>query len=368
MVGFRPLYVLLAFLSTGIAACAAPGGAPAPAPDANRDPAAVRWTVANRPDVDLWYYGLAYTGLGASAEIPLYQPEYVERLVAAKRAAGAYPTPLDRRAEEFARQFRTSANFSRLQFLPLYFSGGDALFASLRAWAQVEGDPRRVQDPALAQAVAFLSQQFPSASERRILAGWVQLLDEEQRAFYGRYHAERLAELGGITAAVQARWDQLAPRLQPYLDYMILNGGELVLSLPLGSEGRTLDLGRRQNRVAVGMPVAGAPADAVWAFVHELAYPLVGPVIQDQLAPAQRRETDEQLLSRRAAVRTGAILLDRVAPDAAAEYRAAYLRWAGVAVPMSAQERARQLERAYPLPEPLPPALAEAVDRTLGGI
>lgn len=368
MLVFRRLPVLLTLLCTGFWACTAPGGAPAPVPDANRDPAAVRWTVANRPDLDLWYHGLAYTGLDASTGIPLYQPDYVERVVAAKRAAGVYPTPLDRRADEFARQFRTNANFSRLQFLPLYFPSGDALSAAIRAWAQVEGDPRRVQDPGLAQAVAFLSQQFPSANERRVVAAWAQLLEEERRAFYERYHAQRMSEHAGVSSAVQAQWDQLAPRLQPYLDYMMLNSGELILSFPLGSEGRTLDLGRRQNRVAVGMPAAGEPADAIWAFIHELAYPLVNPVIQDNLAPAQRREIDEQLLSRRAAIRAGAILLDRVAPESAAEYRAAYLRSAGTAVPASAQERERALARAYPLPDPLPGALADAVERTLGGI
>lgn len=368
MLAFRPLPILLTLLCAAVTACAAPGGAPAPAPEATRDPAAVRWTAANRPDLDLWYHGLAYTGLDASAEVPLYQPGYVERLVAAKRAAGVYPTPLDRRAEEFARQFRTSANFSRLQFLPLYFSGGDALFTAIRAWAQVEGDPRRVQDPGLGQAVAFLSQQFPSANERRVVAAWAQLLEEERRAFFERYHAQRVAEHAGLVSAAQAQWDQLAPRLQPYLDYMILNGGELLLSFPLGSEGRTLDLGRRQNRVAVAMPAVGAPADAVWAFIHELAYPLVSTVIEDNLAPAQRREVNEQLLSRRAAIRAGAILLDRVAPEAAAEYRASYLRLAGAAVPANEGERERALARAYPLPDPLPRALGEAVERTLGGI
>ena len=344
------------------------GSETAPSPGPVQNPAAVRWTVTSRPDVDLWYHGLAYTGFGATAEQPIYDPGYVERTTAAKRQAGVYPTPLDRRAAEFASRFASEPRYEVLQFLPLYFPSAEVFSAALGAWIQSGGDPRRVQNPQLAQAVAFLSQQFPTARDRQTLAEWLEVLEEEERLFWRQFYEEWQRELAGVSAAVQARWDELAPELQPFLDYLMLNGGEFLLSLPIGSEGRTVDLGRRNNRVATLMPSADQPEAAVWAVVHELTYPLVGTVIEDQLAPAQRRELNEELLARRAAVRAGAMLLDRVAPDAAPDYRAAHLRWGGASVPASAAARERALVDAYPLPAPVAEGLAAAIDRALGGI
>lgn len=364
------LLVPLLMLWLTASACASVGVEPrsgAPAADTVMGTEAVRWTVATRQQVDLWYHGLAYAGVGAVPELTAYVPGYVERIVAAKRVAGAYPTVLDQRASEFAQVFSGDARYQALGFLPLYFSSGEALFRAFAAWVQAGGDPRRVRDPALAQAVAFLSQQFPTAEQRRTIAGWVQTLQQEDAVFYGRYWAARQQEYAGTAAAVQARWDVLAPRIQPVLDYLMLNAGEVLLSLPLGQEGRSVTPGRRSNRVAVLMPPHGEPADAVWALLHELMYPYVQGVIRDQLSPAQLRETREDLLSMRAAVRAGALLLDQAAPPAAAEYRAAYLRWAGQPVPSSVAARQAALERAYPLPDPLPRALADGLQAARRG-
>lgn len=368
---FSPAAALAAVLLAGCAPAAtepAPGPAPAAENEPTVPPGAVSWTVTTRPTLDLWYHGLAYTGFGATPDVPLYQPDYVTRVVAAKRAAGVFPTVLDRRAEEFGRRFAADDRFSVLHFLPLYFDSDEQLFGALQAWIRAEGDPRRVADPRLGAAVQFLSQQIPTQEGRRTVADWLEVLGEEDRAFFATHRRARGAELAGVPAAVQAQWDRLAARLQPALDYLLLNQGEVILSLPIGSEGRTLQVGPRRHRVAIGMPDPTRPADAVWSLLHEQMYALVSGVIEDQLAPAQRREQDEQLLSRRAAVRAGALLLDRLAPEAAADYRAAYLRWAGVTVPAARAERDRAFVQAYPVPEPLPRALAERIDAILEGI
>jgi hypothetical protein len=363
-------------LAVGFAAvygCAAPLADPAtgPTPAAGQQPLAsgeVRWTVATRPAMDLWYHGLAYTDFhGQAAELPIHAPGYVARMVAAKQQAGVHPTVLDRRAEEFRSLFEAGPRYSALHFLPLYFPTDEFFFGAMRAWVQAGGDARRVSDPALAQAVAFLSQQFPTEGERRTLASWLEVLTEEGRVFYTAHRQQRAAQLAGVAPAVQAEWESLAPQLRPILDYLLLNQGELILSHPLGPEGRTLELGNRFNRIAVLMPDPARPTDAVWAFLHELMYPFVNGVISDQLSPAQLREVDQQLISRRTAIRAASAVLARVAPQAVQPYREAHLRWAGVPVPAAAAERERAFIRAYPLPDQLPAALEEGIANMLRG-
>lgn len=356
-----------------LAACAGPAVDPAVGPGPGTPqpglaPGAVRWTVTTRPAMDLWYHGLAYTGFrGAAGELPIYPDGYAERMVAAKRAVGVHPTVLDRRAAEFRGTFDSGPRYSTLHFLPLYFPSGEAFFNAMRTWIQTGGDPRRVADQGMAQAVAFLAQQLPTDAERRTMAAWLDVLQEESRVFYAAHREREGAQHAGTPAAVQAEWDRLAPRLTPVLDYLLLNQGEIVLSPAMGPEGRTIDMGRQANRVAVAMPPAARPAEGVWAALHELMYPFVNGIIADQLAPAERREIDEQLLSRRAAIRAAALVLEQVAPDAVADYRAAHLRWAGVAVPASAAERERAFVQAYPLADPLPAALAAGVANILRG-
>jgi hypothetical protein len=360
-----------------VAGCAAPMGDPATGPATGPAAApgpqplesgATRWTVVTRPGMDLWYHGLAYTGfLGQAAELPIHAPGYVARMVAAKQASGVHPTVLDRRAEEFRSLFEAGPRYSALHFLPLYFPTEEFFFGAMRAWVQVGGDPRRVSDQSLAQAVAFLSQQFPTEGERRTLASWLEVLTEEGRVFYSAHRQQRAAQLASVAPVVQAEWDKLSPQLRPVLDYLLLNEGELILSDPLGPEGRTLELGNRFNRIAVLMPEPNRPADAVWAFLHELMYPFVNGVISDQLSPAQIRDTNQQLLSRRAAIRAASAALARVAPQAVQPYREAHLRWAGLPVPASAAERERAFIRAYSLPDQLPAALEEGIANMLRG-
>lgn len=360
---------IVALVLSACVPAAEPASGPAPVGPAAALPAGeVRWNVTTRPAMDLWYHGLATIDFrGTAASLPIHAPGYADRMAAAKQAAGVHPTPLDRRAEEFRALFEAGARYSALHFLPLQFPSGEAFFSAMRSWLQVGGDASRVSDPNLAQAVAFIAQQFPTEAERRALAGWIEVLTEEDRLFYSPHRQQQSAQHASVVAAAQAQWESLAPQLRPVLDYLLLNQGELILSPPIGPEGRTLELDRRLNRVAVLMPDPERPADAVWVALHELMYPFVNGVLSDQLSPAQLRQADQPLLARRAAIRAGALVLAQVAPDALQAYREAHLRWAGVPVPAAAAARERALSEAYPLDDPLPDALSEGISNMLRG-
>lgn len=362
-----PLRLCLLVLVVCLGACAgqaAPPQTPLTAP--------TEWRVDVAKHLGLWYHGLAYLasdsgtvpGEGAKEPVlPLFAPGYVERIVAAKRQAGVYPTPLDQRAAKFADLF-AGDDYAPLQFVPLYFKNDTALFSAIRVWQEVDGDPRRVSTREGAQVIAFLSNMFPRASERRAVGAWTDVLEQEAQAFYDAYWRQQATALRERAAVVQREWDALAPELGVFLDYMELEGGTLFLVPALGAEGRIVARGPGTPVVAVLVPPPDQPEGAVFAFIHELVYPIVGDVVREHVAPARIREIGRETLETRAAVRGGAFLLDRVAPDRAAAYRRFFLEYVGAGEDASSAA----FREAFPLPEGLEAGLAEAIERTLAGI
>ncbi len=356
----RPYPGILALLI--VAALTACGGQPRveePEPET-----LIGWRVLTAEHIALWYHGLAYArSSGAPLEttvLPRFAPGYVERIVAIKRREGKYPTPLDERAAEFGRIFRGSDVYQGLEFLPLYFRDAEALYSGIDLWNRAGGNPYNAGSAAAAQVVAFLAQLFPRPAERQAVVEWVALLREEDRAFHDAYWASRADELATAVASVQREWDEIAPAFREYLEYIRFRRGELILVPALGAEGRTVAQGT-VPRVAVLEPPAERPEDAVWSFVHELLYPLVGDVIRENVAPARIRELGEERLASLAAVRGGAILLQRAAPGRLDDYRRFFLEAAGHTTRLTNAE----LERAFNAAFPLEPALLRGLETTI---
>lgn len=356
---------VLALLVT-VAACG--GRAPV---EEEPQPPLTGWRVGTAEHIALWYHALALTlapvERADSFAVPRFAPGYADSATAIKRRRGVEPTPLDERAAEFGRIFQQDG-YQGLQFVPLYFQNSEALFSGIDLWSQVGGDPRRVGSAAGAQVVAFLTRLFPRAAQRRAVIEWAGLVREEQQRFYTAYWQERGAALQTVVATVQGDWDALAPALSNYLDYMRLQRGEIFLVPALGPEGRMVTRGTAAPRVAVLAPPVNRHEDAVWSFIHELLYPLVGEVIRDYVAPARLREIGEESLTSRSAVRGGAILLDRAAPERAPRYRRYFLEAAGHQVPSGASELNEAFVRAFPLPPELEQGLETAVTQALAGI
>lgn len=332
----------------------------------------VGWRVTAAEHIGLWYHGLAYTHAAvAPAETTVlarFAPGYVERIVALKRQQGVYPTPLDERAAEFGRIFSSDDTYLRLEFLPLFFRSGEALQSGIDLWNRAGGNPYSAGSPEAAQLIAFLSQLFPRPAERQTVVTWVGLLQEESSAFYHAYWNSNAAQFTATAAAVQREWDALAPALKQYLAYIAFQNGELFLTPALGAEGRTVTQGTAVPRVAVLMPPANRPADAIWGFIHELLYPIVGDVVREQIAPARIRELGEERLASLSAIRGGAILLQETAPNRVDEYRRFFLEAVGRTAPTSSAELATAFENAFPLPPELLRGLQQAVATARAGI
>src|SRR5690606_27796015 len=198
---------------------------------------------------------------------------YVDSMTALKRAAGVFPTELDERADEFAREFEGEAAYSALHFLPLYFRDAAALFGAIRVWHQAGGDPRRVGGAA-AQAVALLSSLFRTERQRDVVTAWANVLRAEPRVFYHGYRQARQPTLSPLASPRTAAWRPVAASLAGFPRFARLRDGDLLLVPALGPEGRIVTRGVQRPRIAIGTPRAGRPRDALWPFIHELIYPL----------------------------------------------------------------------------------------------
>lgn len=371
----RPLLLAATAL---LIACGAPQAG-------EQDIAPVReWRIGTAEHIALWYHGLAYTARAADASaaptrapdgqradtlppLPLYRPGYVDSMTALKRAAGVFPTELDERADEFAREFEGEDAYSALHFLPLYFRDGDALFGAIRVWHQAGGDPRRVGGAA-AQAVAFLSALFRTERQRNTVAAWANVLQAESRVFYHEHWQTREPALAALDSAVTAEWQPVADSLADFLLYARLRGGELFLVPALGPEGRIVTRGVQQPRVAIATPPAGRPRDALWPFIRELIYPLTAETVREYLAPVRIRELGETAVTSRAAVRAGALLVDRVLPADGAAYRRYFLAGAGHEPPAGSDELDAAFRRAFPIPPELEAGIEDMVRQALAGI
>ncbi len=363
-----------------LAGCGAPQAA-------EQELAPVReWRIGTAEHVALWYHGLAYTARAVDRPtappeappapraiadtlppLPLYRPGYVDSMTALKRAAGVFPTELDERADEFAREFEGEAAYSALHFLPLYFRDADALFGAIRVWHQAGGDPRRVGGAA-AQAVAFLSSLFRTERQRDVVTAWANVLLTESRVFYHEYWQAREPALTALASAVTAEWRPVADSLADFLLFARLQDGELLLVPALGPEGRIVTRGVQRPRIAIGTPPADRPRDALWPFIHELIYPLAAETVQEYLAPVRIRELGETAITSRAAVRAGALLVDRVLPADGAAYRRFFLEGAGYEPPAGRDELDAAFARAFPVPPELEAGLQEIVRQALAGI
>ncbi|MBI4513595.1 MAG: hypothetical protein HY702_05735, partial [Gemmatimonadetes bacterium] len=127
----------------------------------------------------------------------------------------------------------------------------------------------------------------------------------------------------------------------------------VLVSLPLGPEGRLVTGDRRRNVAAVRF--AASPQEILYVAVREMCFEWGRGVLEEYVAPVERRGR-ERALEAYAAVRCGALVMDRVLPEYADGYRAAY------GVPAGAS-----FEQAYPVPEAVVRGLGERLDFLLDG-
>src|SRR4029079_10169903 len=106
---------------------------------------------------------------------------------------------------------------------------------------RANGDPRAASDPAIQQQIALLASNFRTQADRNWLRLFVQSLQAESTRFFHGYWTGEQQSRGAAFCAFQEQWSpRCSPKLSRFLNNTQQAAGQIVLSVTLGGEGRTI--------------------------------------------------------------------------------------------------------------------------------
>lgn len=335
-------------------------------PAAAQDKRPTTWRVATVEHVDLWLHGYAML-TSDTGHVPFFARGYKQEVTAAKKEKSIV-TQLDANQKTLSARFATNPALANGQFLAMYFPSMQEIVNATDLFIRSSGNPRAARDPQMAQEIAILAATFPQPADRTWLRMFVQSLQDEDTRFFHAYWNAAQQTRGAAFAEFNEKWmSRYYPKLTRFLNNTQQAGGQLVLSLPLGGEGRTVNDSRLQNMVAVEFPLtAEAAPEALFVFCHEVVGQLVQEAISDNTTPAEQRSGAANEYAGNGSVRSGAVLLQRVAPELVPDYMRYYLRILGRPVPTG--DATAAFVAAFPIPAAILTAVTKQIDLVLGGI
>jgi hypothetical protein len=364
------LLLLACACSTGISPAPSPGVNPVDVPrTATAGPTPLMpgaWPLRTREHVDLWLHSYAMLAPDTML-VPYFERGYRDQLTSARRQRGSASLLDANRAALLQRLAVNPALATSGQFLPLYFQSWEQMRHVIELFVRSAGNPNAATDQATRAYLALLGGAFPTAADREWLRLFAASVDDESSGFYHEYWTAQLRSRAGVVSRVDSLWQlQWRPALQRFLNNSQQQNGELYLSLPLGGEGRTIHFGKQENAVAVDFPNSRDDADAaLYVFAHEIAGAVASAAIADNVTPAEQRSGAASRYEQSAAVRAGALLLERTIPAVVPGYMRYYLQAAGRAAP---NESRAAFASAFAVPDAVRDAISRQLDVILGGI
>ncbi|MDB4882024.1 MAG: hypothetical protein JWL95_790 [Gemmatimonadetes bacterium] len=324
------------------------------------------WPVRTREHVDLWLHTYALL-TPDSAIVPYFERGYRDRLMTLRRQRGVSSLIEVSRTRLLERIGVQPSLATGPQFIPFYFASWDQMRQVIDLFIRANGNPRSTGDQNLQQYFVILGASFPTGPDREWLRTFAEAADDESRKFYHEYWLSESRTHAGVVAHVDSLWQRTwRPSLQRFLNNTQQQNGEVYLSLPLDGEGRTVHFGKTQNAVGVGMPDRLQDSESVlYTVAHEIAGAVASTAIEDNTTPADRRAGATARYEQSAAVRAGALLLERTVPTAVPGYMRFYLEAAGRQAP--AEPRAA-FTSAFAVPAAVNDAIARQLEVILGGI
>ncbi|MEO8563020.1 MAG: hypothetical protein ABI601_13140 [bacterium] len=347
----------------------APGPSPASGsvPQGGQPPLVqTTWPVRTREHVDLWLHSYALLTTD-SMLVPYFARGYRDRMIALRRQRNV-SSQLDANRTRLLERISVQPSLATgPQFIPFYFASWDQMRQAVDLFSRANGNPRATNDPALQTYISILAASFPTAADREWLRLFVASVDDESRRFHHEYWTAEVRARASVIARVDSLWQrQWRPQLQRFLNNTQQQNGEVYLTLPLGGEGRTVHFGKLQNAVGVGLPDSRDNVEAVlYTFAHEIAGSVASTAIEDNTTPADRRAGAAARFEQSAAVRAGALLLERTIPSAVPGYMRFYLQAAGRPAPTDPRAA---FAAAFSMPDAVTRAIARQLDVILGGI
>jgi hypothetical protein len=323
------------------------------------------WPVRTREHVDVWLHAYALLTTDSTL-IPYFRRGYRDQMLALRRQRGVTSLLDANRARLLERLAVQPSLATGPQFMPFYFESWEQLRQVVDLFLRAGGNPRATNDVALQQYFAVLGASFQSAADREWLRLFVASVDDESRKFYHEYWLSESRARAASVARIDSLWQRTwRPAFQRFLNNSQQQNGELYLSLPLGGEGRTVHFSKVQNAVAVGLPDTQNAESVLYTFAHEVAGSVATTAIEDNTTPAERREGRTARFEQSAAVRAGAMLLERVLPTAVPGYMRYYLQTAGRSAP---NDPRAAFTSVFTVPDAVNDAIARQIEVILGGI
>jgi hypothetical protein len=320
---------------------------------------ATQWPVRTFEHVDLWLHGFAMIQDDTTL-VPFFRRGYKAEMNDLKRRANV-TTQLDANIANLRSRFAQNPRLVNAQFLPMYFGSLDEMLEALDVFDRAEGDPQRASSREMADLIQLVAGYFPNATDRQLARLFASSIKDENDRFYKAYWDQQQRERAPVVTAVTNEWNTYRARLERFLNNTSQAGGEVILSLPLDGEGRTLTAGKQRNSTVVTFPPNSSSADeAIYVIAHEVVGQIVQTAVSDNVTPTETRQglTDRYIAA--GTVRGGALLLQKVAPELVAGYQAYYLRSAG--------RTGSAFETVFSLPVNVRDAIARQIDVVLGGI
>ena len=323
------------------------------------------WPVKTREHVDLWLHGYALLQEDTTF-VPFFRRGYTTDMTVLKNRANVV-SQLDANRDKLRARLALNPQLINAQFVPLSFSSWNELTQTVDLFIRANGDPRAASSMEQANAIAMLAAYFQTGADRDWLRLFVQSLNDESTKFYHSYWTQQQRERSNVLEVVDAQWrNTYLPRFQRFLSNTQQSSGEILLSLPLDGEGRSQNNGKTANVVTVTFPDRPNDAmNAIYVIAHEIVGSIAGVAVTDNITPEQRRTGLGERYQSAAAVRAGALLLQRVAPEALDGYMRYYLQ--SVNRPATSNVQSAFLS-TFGLPDTIRDALNRQLDVVLGGI
>ncbi len=356
-----------AVIVAAVACASATGSTPQPVQPiiTGRAPVAT-WPIKTREHVDLWLHGFALLSADSS-KVPLFQRGYRDELTVLKNKANVL-TQLDVNHDRLANQLTTSRLLINAQFVPFYFASLEEMHGAIDRFVQSGGNPAGARTQIETAQFAVLGSYFQTGADRTWLALFASSLWDEDTKFYHSYWVQQQRERANVIDSTTAMWQHLLrPRIQQFLTNTQQRDGDILLSLPLAGEGRTLSAtGGLRTAVAITFPARPSDApQAMYVLAHELVGNVTNAAIVDNTSPADQRSGVADRYASAASVRGGLMLLEKFVPELAEGYARYYVSLTGAAP--SASPRA-QIAALFPLPDAIRDAIARQINTVDSGI
>lgn len=321
------------------------------------------WNLDTRQHVDLWLHGYAMLQPDETT-LPFFRPGYRRSMTAVRREAGVF-TLLDANADRLLPHLTSTPELVNGQFAPMYFPSWAALREGIDALLRVNGVVSRASGGER-RAVMILQRMFPTAADRDWLRTFSISLDDEHRQFHDQYWQEQQREaLTAFSFADSALRSVTTGVLRRYIVNANLQRGTVLMSLPLGGEGRSVLEGVERATIAVPRPlVADSAATVVFVLVHEL----VGPAVQiasREFTGTLPRGLSADAYETSSLVRAGHHLLQLANSELADDYAAYYVQLTNR---QPGRDPSSALASVFPLPSELQEALFAQVREVWEGI